>query len=163
MPFWPSFKLKKEFILCSLLSNNGINPIPHVYAVNQYQANRWIIWFKQNPNVKVFTINCQMQKSNTELQYLSSFIKRILIELPYLHLILQGYKQTGIRLLNGFLERIHFADKKANKYSIGYKNIIYDNSAKKEKIVQEKPLKSMSKNDIIINNILARERYFTNI
>jgi hypothetical protein len=136
--------LKRSLYSAYLLEQNKINPIPHIYALDEYQINRWMKWFKENPKVKYFTMNCQFQKSKSDIEFLIDTISYILSELPYIHIILQGFPFTKASRFEILLDRIHFAEKKAVKYSIGYKSLKFDTKSQKLLVSQNsKPSKKI--------------------
>ena len=145
-----NLNLKRSLYSSYLLEQSGINTIPHVYALNKYQINRWIDWFRKNPTVKCFTINCQFQRSKKSVEYLLNMINSILFELTYLHVILQGFQFNNIHNLQGLTDRIHFADKKPVKYLIGYRSLIRRN--------HNSSSKNPNRDKLLRENIFVRKR-----
>jgi hypothetical protein len=156
--------LKRSLYSAYLLEQNNINSIPHVYALDQFQIKRWLKWFKRNPKIGYFTMNCQFQKSKSNIQFLIETIKYILTELPYIHIILQGFPFTQIHNFEYFLNRIHFAEKKAIKYAFGYRGMEYNNL--KQKLLlksRSRALPKINSFELIIPNIIARKKQLESI
>jgi hypothetical protein len=154
-----NLNLKRSLYSSYLLEQNNIKPIPHLYALNSYQIDRWIQWFKENPKVKYFTINCQFQKSKTSIETVVKAIDCILSELIYLHAILQGFQFTKIYKFGHLVNRIHFAEKKAVKYSMGHRSLKYDKI--KQSLIttqQNSKLKKIDKSKLLIENIHTRKK-----
>jgi len=158
------FNLKKSLYSAYLLEQNHIKCIPHIYALDQFQTKRWIDCFKANPKIEYITMNCQFQKSQKNNKELIETIKFILTELPYLHIILQGFPFSQIENFAYFLNRIHFAEKKATKSAFGFKQMEFNASNKKFSTTQRsKELKRINPLDLIARNIIARKRYLKSI
>lgn len=125
-PFSHALNLKRSLFSVWLAEQAGLSVIPHVYCLNKYHSKRWTEWFKANPTVKLFTINCQLQKSEEDINQVITTVKEILTALPYLHVILQGFHLNKIDRFDHFLSRIHFADKIAAKYAQSHRRIFFD-------------------------------------
>ncbi|WP_127124436.1 DUF4417 domain-containing protein [Pseudoflavitalea rhizosphaerae] len=135
-PLGHAINLKKSLLATEKISQVGIQAIPHIYALNNNHINRWNSWLKENPSVKYFTTNCQMQKSRDEIKWLQYYISKILGANENLRVILQGIKTEGLFGLREFKNRIHIADKKPVKYSIGYKQFKYIQDSNSLKITK---------------------------
>lgn len=125
-PFSHALNLKRSLFSSSLLEKYGIKTIPHVYALNQFHINRWILWFKQNPSIKYFTTNCQMQKAEIEIKWTVDFVSKLLQEIPWLHVILQGFNAECLWRFGDLTNRIHLANKRPVKYAMGNKQFTFE-------------------------------------
>jgi len=102
---------KKSLVSCELAEQYGIKTIPHVYAINEYHIRRYITWFKNNSHVKFCVVNCQLQDRMEDVQTTVQAVKTLMQELPYLHVILQGFRITRLSLFGELLSRIHLVEK----------------------------------------------------
>lgn len=125
-PFSHALNLKRSLFSAWLAEQSGLSVIPHIYCLNDYHIRRWIEWFKANPTVKLFTINCQLQKSDEDINQIVATVKGILAAFPYLHVLLQGFHLNKIDRFDRFLDRLHFADKIATKYAQSHRRIFFD-------------------------------------
>lgn len=150
-----NLNLKRSLYSTYLLEQNNIKCIPHVYALNIYQINRWIKWFRDNPKIKYFTINCQFQKSKRSIDAVVEAIDSILSELTYLHVIMQGFRFNNIYKLKHIVNRIHFAEKKAIKYSMGHRSL---RSNKRQNNLST-PAKSIEPRKITISKLTIENIY----
>ncbi len=153
-----NLNLKRSLYSSYLLEHSSINTIPHVYALNQYQINRWIQWFKKNPKVIYFTINCQFQKSQESIENVIETVGYILSELTYLHVILQGFHFPKIYRFGALISRIHFAEKKPVKYSMAYRELKC--AAVKKTLFKTKQdlVSKVDRSQLLIRNINARKK-----
>jgi hypothetical protein len=62
-PFGHALNMKKSLCYCQGLDGLGVWSIPHIYAINQHQRERWKDWLNSHPDVKVVTINTQLQRN----------------------------------------------------------------------------------------------------
>ena len=62
-PFSHALNTKKSLCYCSELDKLGVWTIPHVYAINQPQRERWKDWLVARPHIKLVTINTQLQRN----------------------------------------------------------------------------------------------------
>lgn len=115
-PFAQALNQKRSLCSSALLEKNNIQSIPHIYAVTDAHINRFDQWLKENPAVKAFVINAQMQKSDEDINQLIHTVRTLLDRHPNLHVILQGFHFSNIERFGALLPRIHFADSKAVKY-----------------------------------------------
>lgn len=125
-PFSHALNLKRSLFSTMLAERAGLLAIPHAYSLNSYQTSRWISWFKANPSIKLFTVNCQLQKSEGDINQIVTAVKDILGSIPHLHVLLQGFHLNKIDRFDHFLSRIHFADKIAAKYAQSHRQIFFD-------------------------------------
>ena len=115
--FAQALNQKRSLFSASLIEQNDILAIPHVYAITPYHIDRWVEWFIANPSIKLFTINCQLQKSINDIAQIITTIKVILRKLPFLHVLLQGFPIDNVNQFGSFIERIHLTDKIAVKFA----------------------------------------------
>ncbi len=101
---------KRSLYSSYLLEQNGIQTIPHVYAITSYQVKRWAKWFLLNPGVKYFTINCQLEKPDYYINENIKIVRYFLENIPHLQVILQGFPFDSIYKFGPLLNRIHFVD-----------------------------------------------------
>lgn len=62
-PFAHALNTKKSLCYCEWLDQLGVWAIPHVYAINRPQRERWRDWLLARPHIKLITINTQLQRS----------------------------------------------------------------------------------------------------
>ncbi len=130
-PFAQALNIKRSLFSTTLIEKNELLAIPHVYAITQYHIQRWIRWFIANPYVKLFTINCQLQKSDADIAQVITTTQSILEAVPYLHVLLQGFHFDKMESLGHLLERVHFADKVGVKFAQCQRRIQFDLAAGK--------------------------------
>jgi Domain of unknown function (DUF4417) len=156
--------LKRSLYSAYLLEQKGIKCIPHVYALNQFHLKRWTDFFNANRKIRFITMNCQFQKSTRNNSDLINTIKSILAEVPHIHIILQGFQFPQIHNFGEFIDRIHFAEKKAIKSALGFKLIKFNHSNKKLITNQRnKELERSNPLDLVTQNIMARKKYVESI
>lgn len=114
-PFAQAINLKRSLFSAYLIEQNGLIAIPHVYALTKHHVNRWVNWFKINPNIHCFSLNCQLQKTEYDINQVVEAVKSILQKIEDLHVILQGFPLNKVWEFGLFLNRVHFADKTAIK------------------------------------------------
>lgn len=114
---------KKSLISSLLLEKYQISTIPHIYAVNNFHIKRYQQWLKQNPQIQLITINCQMQHSVADIEQVVRTAQAMLNSNGKLHIILQGYWLSEIYRFKGFLHRIHIADSKPVKYGQNFRHV----------------------------------------
>ena len=62
-PFSHALNTKKCLSYSEELNRLGVWTIPHVYAINEPQRERWTEWLIARPHVRLVTINTQLQRS----------------------------------------------------------------------------------------------------
>jgi hypothetical protein len=147
---------KKSLVSARIIEENGLLAIPHIYVLTQAHIDRWSVWLINNPTVKLFCINCQLQKSVYEIDMLIRTTIKLLQRFPYLHVLLQGFRFPHIKKLGPYLERIHFSDAAAVKYAQFKKR--FDFVIHKGSLSYQFD-KNMSLNKLISHNILNRRFY----
>ncbi|HWB24820.1 MAG TPA: hypothetical protein VG738_05040 [Chitinophagaceae bacterium] len=153
--FSQALNLKKSLYSSYLLENNGMVTIPHVYSMTQHQLVRWIEWFSKNKRINYFVINCQLQSDEESIQLVIENVAKILTELPYIHVILQGFYFNKINKLIGYLNRIHFADKLPIKLAQSHYKITEN--------LKRIYCKDLSVEELTLTNIDARRNYIENL
>ena len=150
---------QKKSLFCSkLLEENGIGTIPHFYASTSFQINRVIDWFKKNPSVNFFTLNCQLQKTDTDTAQIIYILKEIFKSTPKsLHVILQGFELGEIHRFGADLERIHFAEKAPVKFAIMRRENTLN--LETQELKSRKAASDLSTEEIMIRNLAARRIY----
>ncbi len=143
---------KRSLYSAKLLQDSGSLPIPHIYAVTSHQIERWVKWFSLNPEVRLFTVNCQLQKSDNEISKIITVVKTLLRHFPYLHVLLQGFHFDQLYQFGSLLARIHLADKKPVKFAHMRREIIFDSYGKLKDVGRSQK----SKKELLSNNITNR-------
>jgi hypothetical protein len=156
-PFSHALNQKRSLYSSYLLEKEGIQTIPHVYAITNFHIKRWINWFSINPLIKLFTINCQLQKTQSDINQLCKTVREILTALPYLHVVLCGFHLSEVYKLKDCLSRVHFADKRPVKLAQNKRRIIYE----KEKLGIVSDIYS-SIEPMILNNIVKQSHWIEN-
>lgn len=115
--FAQALNLKRSLFSSSLIEQNDIIAIPHVYAISENQLRRWSSWFLRNPSVSLFTINCQLQKKEIDIFQVVHVVNTLLKQFSYLHVLLQGFHMSKLYLFGENSFRVHIADKMPLKYA----------------------------------------------
>jgi hypothetical protein len=159
-PFSHALNLKRSLYSCSLIEDSNLLSIPHVYAINKFHINKWIKWFQINQSIHLFSINCQLQKKQTDITQLILTVKSILKAIPYLHVILQGFHLNQIHRFGNFITRIHFTDKKPAKFAQCSRSLIFDNANNKIVDIIDR---LSTKENLLANNILVQQEYIESV
>lgn len=159
-PFSHALNIKRSLFSSKLIEDAGIFAIPHVYAITKFHIERWIEWFQANPSIRLFTINCQLQKKAFDITQIIVAVKSILQKIPYLHVVLQGFRFSWIEEFGEYIERIHVADKKPAKYAQNGRKILFD---VRGNILKWEDDWNMGFEKLIEFNALSRYAYFENI
>jgi len=120
-PFSHCLNLKKSLITFESIQEIGLQCIPHIYWINIPQVRRWIAWLKNNPNIKLVNINCQLCKEKVYLNILSDGMGLLLKELPYLRILLQGPKKKLLKAIRNFSNSIHIASSMPSDYAVNHR------------------------------------------
>ena len=149
---------KKSLFSSHLLEEGGIPSIPHFYATNVHQVDRVIEWLNNNPTVQIFAFNCQLQKTERDIQKTIETLKKIFENVKHpIHVILQGFPFDMIENFGNFLDRIHFADKRPAKEAQFGNAFTLDMESLKLGII---PMNGkMSTEDLLIRNLMYRRIY----
>ncbi|MEJ7694030.1 MAG: hypothetical protein WKF69_13520 [Daejeonella sp.] len=152
--FSQGLNIKRSLQSCLEYENSGIAAIPHVYALNSHQARRWVDWFRSNPNIEYFAINCQLQKSTHDINQVIALINYILGRLPRLHVILQGFPYKRLKDFNALINNIHIADASPVKNAMGHRKVLLYPGTKVYKSLSQS---NLSVSELILNNIDCRK------
>ncbi len=155
--FSQGLNLKKSLYSCYEMEQRGIREvIPHIYAMNDHQLNRWITWLYANPTVQYCTMNCQVQRTHAEISHVVHTVSSLLLKIPYLHIILQGFRFTELYRFGPLLNRIHVADATAIKFAHSRRRMTTSHS------ISKKPVFNMHRtsNETAIENMLIKSNAF---
>lgn len=152
--FSQGLNLKKSLYSCYEMEQNGIREVvPHIYAMNNHQLNRWINWLRENPTVQYCTMNCQVQRSDAEIDQIIYNVSTLLLKIPYLHLILQGYRFTQLYRFGPLLKRIHLADATPVKFAHSRRRMTGARSISKKPVFAT----YQTSNQTAIENMVVRQ------
>lgn len=101
---------KRSLYSAFLAEQTGSLSIPHIYALSHFHVDRWIEWLKKNPNIRYFTINCQLQSITKDIPLVIQTVKKIIDAVPYIKVLLQGFPFSQIENFNKYINNISFAD-----------------------------------------------------
>lgn len=96
--FAHALNIMKSLRFCEELDRLGVWAIPHIYAINLYQRQRWTDWLLANPKITMVTINSQLQRSKVDLANLTATVRHVLKHTG-VEIILQGANQNLMRSL----------------------------------------------------------------
>lgn len=122
-PFAHALNQKRSLYSSVLVRQHGLRSIPHVYAVNKYHMARYQKWLSENPEVRLITMNCQLQRSEQDISQVVLAVSEFLAKNPRLHVLLQGFCLNEANRFGSLLERIHFADAKPVKYGQNFRKL----------------------------------------
>ncbi len=155
-PLGQAINHKKGLYSAYLAEQAGLASIPHVYSVNEFDLKRWIDYLIKNPQIRIISMNCQLQKSTADIDTVVTAVTTILGNVPSdLHIILTGFELPQIYRFGRFLSRIHFADKAAIKSAQSHK--IFRVDIEKVQIYEEFSQSDM--NTLTPHNINQRQMY----
>ena len=108
-PFAHALNIKKSICYCEELDKLDVWTIPHIYAINNHQRERWKNWLLANPLVQIVTINSQLQRK--QKQGMNEVFKtaRLLLENTSVEIIIHGSPKGLAGLGKKFGRRLHFA------------------------------------------------------
>jgi hypothetical protein len=158
--FGQALNQKRSLFSSFQMEQSGLLSIPHVYAITPFHINRWVHWFIRNPAVKLFTINCQLQKSREDIAQIVRTVKCILERVPNLRVILQGFHVDKIDGFGLLLDRIHFADKVPVKYAQNYRRIVVD---VERGMIDNVAVKNFNLKELAVENIIKRSLFIEDI
>lgn len=158
--FSHGLNLKRSLFSAGLLDQHDILAIPHVYAVTPWQIERWYAWFCANPSVRYFTMNCQLQKSDRDITQVVTTVKTLLLKLPYLHVVLQGFDFDQLHRFGHLLDRVHVADKVPAKFAHMRREIYVDSQTGR---LKDRRNNIITKPELYKNNISHRYRHFLDL
>ncbi len=159
-PFAQALNQKRSLYSSWLAEQKGLIAMPHVYAINDYHLRRWLAWFKLNPTVNFFTMNCQLQKSQNDIAQIVFTIRSILKEIPHLHAVVQGFPFPQMHRFGEVLDRIHFADKTPVKFAHMHRKIVLDG---RSGVLRELVGVPDNPSDLMHKNITSRFLYVERI
>jgi hypothetical protein len=81
--------LNKSLAFCDELSKLGVQVIPHVYAVNDQQRNRWVEFLGKRPNIRTITINTQLQRDRYSMREVEQTVVELLAK-TNINIVLNG-------------------------------------------------------------------------
>ena len=103
-PVGHSLGQKKSLCSACLAEASGIPTIPHIYAINSFANESWISYLQANPQIKLISINCQLQKGVKDIETLVNSVLGILQKTsPDFHIILVGFHLPKIYKFGAFL------------------------------------------------------------
>lgn len=109
--FGQALNHKKSLLSAHLVSQENHPGIPHIYVLDSHDLKRWHDYFVANPQVRLATMNCQMQESNKDIDMVVKVVSEFLNLVPDLRFILNGFHVDHMHKFGPHLVRIHFADK----------------------------------------------------
>lgn len=108
-PVGHSLNIKKGLLCATELENRGVPTVPHIYAINEHQLSRWVIWLKNNPGVKTVTMNCQLQRRSNVGRDIVIRALQHLLKNTDTNIILHGSDNRILKKLHLYKTRIHTA------------------------------------------------------
>ena len=118
---------KRSLYSAFLAERAGIPAVPHIYAVNDFDIEKWIQYLIRNPQIRLFSMNCQLQRSRADVDMVIASVRAILQRVPWeMHVILTGFPFRDVYHFGPMLDRIHFVDKMASKYAQNHRKIDLD-------------------------------------
>ncbi len=125
-PFGQCLNQKKSLLSASLAIDEGIPAVPHIYTIDKDDINTWSAYLEANPQVRLVTMNCQLQKKHIDIQALIKAINILMEKFPDLHFLLTGFHLHRASEFGSNLERIHFADKSCVKDAQAHRKFFFD-------------------------------------
>ena len=109
-PSGHALNIKKSLCYCHEFDKLNVWTIPHIYAHNAYQRQRWQDWLLANPSVRMVTINTQLQKSQDGSMDTVFETIRCLLENTKVDIIVHGRARgIPIDLRKRYGKRLHYA------------------------------------------------------
>ena len=108
-PFGHALNIKKSLCYCEEFDKLGIWTIPHIYAINNHQRDRWKNWLLANPAVRMVTINSQLQRKQQRGMNDVFKTTQLLLESTSVEIIIHGSGKGLTGLKDEFENRLHFA------------------------------------------------------
>ncbi|RZK27024.1 MAG: hypothetical protein EOO43_00975 [Flavobacterium sp.] len=125
-PMAQHLNMKRSLISSFLYEQSGTRTIPHIYALTKNQVDKWCIWLRLNPNLQYFTVNCQMQNSEREVNMVIQSIKAIFSRVPTVDVILHGFPMNHLYKFGNDILKIHLAESGPHKAARNYRRLICD-------------------------------------
>lgn len=109
-PLGHALNIKKSLCYCRGMDRLGVWTIPHVYAVNNSQRARWVDWLDAHPDVRVVTLNTQLQRKQRRGMSDAFDTIQALLERTDVHVIIHGRgKGLPKELRDKYAPRLHYA------------------------------------------------------
>lgn len=106
-PLAHAININKSLVYCQELDRRGVSMVPHVYAVNDDQRQRWATFLNGRPIIKLVALNAQLQRSQSSAAVDTQTIRYLLAHTS-VNVILQGRRRILPEdLFNS--DRIHLA------------------------------------------------------
>jgi hypothetical protein len=154
--FSHALNLKRSMVSASIIQQNDVIAIPHVYGISQRQLERWTTWFLRNPEVRLFAMNCQLQKTAEDIRQVVHVVNSLLNHFPYMHVLLQGFHMNKLYLFGDHVRRVHIADKKPFKYAHSKTRIKHDLETGK---TGEEYTTGKNLQELIADNLFDRKQF----
>jgi len=109
-PFSHTLNIMKSLRYCEAFDRLGVWAIPHIYAINQPQRERWKDWLIARPHIKLITINTQLQRSRgRDVREVFQTVE-YLLENTGASILLHG-RGSGLsaKVKKAHADRLHFA------------------------------------------------------
>jgi hypothetical protein len=109
-PCGHALNIKKSICFCRGLDSLGVWTIPHIYAVNRFQRERWRVWLLENPTIRAVTINSQLQRKQKRGMQDVFETAQFLLENTAVEIIIHGRARGPLcELRKQYSTRLHFA------------------------------------------------------
>ena len=109
-PFSHALNTKKSLRYCEEMDGLGVWTIPHVYAINQPQRERWTDWLTARPHVKLVTINTQLQRNRErDVRQVFQTVEHLLAHTSVSVLLHGRGKGLPAEVKKRYADRLHFA------------------------------------------------------
>jgi hypothetical protein len=100
---------KKSLVCAKLLQEEGIVPIPHIYAMNDFHLEAYIDYLTRYPSIKTIVMNCTLQrKQGQEIKHIHQVLAALLSVRKDLHIILQGINIKDAKHFCEFNANLHY-------------------------------------------------------
>jgi hypothetical protein len=106
-PLAQLINLNKSLSYCDELTKLGVDVIPHVYAVNNRQRDKWVDLLNLRPNIRTITINTQLQRNFHSMHEVELTLAELLSK-TQVNILLNGRQPNT--LINEFADRLFVAN-----------------------------------------------------
>lgn len=106
-PLGQLINTNKSLLFVQKLGELGVSVMPHVYAVNDKQRDKWVEYLNSNPIVKTVVINTQLQRDKYSMREVVETVE-VLLEKTNVNIVLNGFKPR--HLSGGLGERVFIAN-----------------------------------------------------
>lgn len=158
--FAQALNIKRSLYSSFEIEQSGLLTIPHVYALNSFQIDRWIKWFEANSAIKYFTVNCQLQNSKAEYFQVIKSVTEILKSIPRIDVILHGFHSNYLRHFGVHLNRIHIAESQPIKQA---QNYIMQRFDMDKHSVEYTKNSQLALPNLIVNNVRERSLFLDDL